>query len=316
MLVLLLSSVMLFSCDTSKTIAVVNGSKVKQSQLDRLVGQWEKSNPDQQITDSTKGAFYEQLISNELLIQFAKDKDVTITDEEVNTALDNFYKQSGMSKEDALAKYAEYGYNEQDIKDVLKRSLVQDAVSKKIAEDIKVTDEEVKALFDADPAKYKTVAGSHILFLVEEGATEIDDQVALSKANEVIAALNAGGDFKALATEKSEDTGSAANGGSLGEGTTRANSPFVTEFTDALFALEEGAFSQAPVKSQFGYHVIKADKVVSDFESLKESIKADLVNTRTSEEFQKQFKAFTDAAKIERKLTFSKEEPSTTPETK
>ncbi|QDQ28681.1 peptidylprolyl isomerase [Chitinimonas arctica] len=78
------------------------------------------------------------------------------------------------------------------------------------------------------------------------------------EANELIAALKKGKKFEDLAKEKSKDTGSKVNGGDLGWA---APTNFVKEFGDAMVKLAKGQVTQAPVKSQFGFHVIKLEDV-------------------------------------------------------
>ncbi|WP_374355236.1 peptidylprolyl isomerase [Chitinimonas sp.] len=76
------------------------------------------------------------------------------------------------------------------------------------------------------------------------------------EANDVIAALKKGKKFEDLAKDKSEDPGSKGNGGDLGWA---APTNFVKEFGDAMSKLAKGEVTKAPVKTQFGYHVIKLE---------------------------------------------------------
>ncbi|MCW5698111.1 MAG: peptidylprolyl isomerase [Bauldia sp.] len=106
-----------------------------------------------------------------------------------------------------------------------------------------VTDEELQARYQAEiaaldlPEEYWT---SHILVETED------------MANNIIAQLNDGADFAALATQFSID-GSAAQGGDLGY---YAIGQLIPEFEQAALALEAGTYTQNPVASQFGYHII------------------------------------------------------------
>ena len=90
-----------------------------------------------------------------------------------------------------------------------------------------------------------------------------------AEAQDIIAQLGKKGKFEKLA-EKSKDTGSAAQGGSLGW-----NVPgnFVPEFANAMLNLKKGEYTKEPVKSQFGWHVIKVDDIrdmkVPSFEEIK-----------------------------------------------
>jgi len=111
-----------------------------------------------------------------------------------------------------------------------------------------VTDAEIKAEYDKFVAANagKEYKASHILVDSED------------KAKAIIAQLDKGGNFEEIAKKESKDPGSGAKGGDLGW----ANpSSYVPEFTEAMIKLEKGKVTQAPVKSQFGWHVIRLDDV-------------------------------------------------------
>lgn len=101
---------------------------------------------------------------------------------------------------------------------------------------------------------------SHVLVSTKDGDQNIrSDAQALARANEVYQKLINNGDFAQLAKEYSDDPGSKDNGGSLGTmPIDYFKNSMVKEFVDATLALKPGEISK-PVKSQFGYHVIKLD---------------------------------------------------------
>ena len=137
------------------------------------------------------------------------------------------------------------------------RALVQDYVKKN-----PVSDADMKAEYD----KFKAQAGDkeyharHILVEKEEDAKAI------------IAKLKGGAKFEELAKD-SKDPGSAANGGDLDWAPPTA---FVKPFSDAMIALQKGQVTETPVKTQFGYHVIKLEDSraakVPTFEEVKPQI--------------------------------------------
>lgn len=109
-----------------------------------------------------------------------------------------------------------------------------------------VSDKEVKAEY----AKLKKELGDKQEMRARHILVESKD-----KAVELIKQLDAGGDFAALAQEHSKDPG-AKNGGDLGYFT---KEEMVPEFSSAAFALKKGSYSKEPVKTQFGWHVVKAE---------------------------------------------------------
>ena len=111
-----------------------------------------------------------------------------------------------------------------------------------------VTDAEIQAEYDKFVAANsgKEYRASHILVEKEE------------EAKAIIASLKKSGKFEEIAKKQSKDPGSGAKGGDLDW----ANpSGYVPEFTEAMIKLEKGKFTQTPVKSQFGWHVIRLDDV-------------------------------------------------------
>jgi len=124
--------------------------------------------------------------------------------------------------------------------DVLIRALIRDHLKAN-----PVKDEEVKAEYDKirKQAGDKEYRARHILVESEDEAKQIIDQ------------LKKGSKFEDLA-KKSKDTGSAQSGGDLDWNTPQT---FVKEFSDAMIKLDKGKFTETPVKTQFGYHVIRLD---------------------------------------------------------
>jgi parvulin-like peptidyl-prolyl isomerase len=118
-----------------------------------------------------------------------------------------------------------------------------------------------KAYYEKNKEKYVTVCASHILVATEQEAAAIEADLAK------------GGDFAAIAKAKSSDTGSGAAGGELG---CNPPSTYVPEFAAATVAQEVGKVGD-PVKTQFGYHIIKVTKRTnSKYEDVKAQIESEL----------------------------------------
>ena len=109
-----------------------------------------------------------------------------------------------------------------------------------------VTDAEIKAEYDKFAAANggKEYRARHILVEKEDDAKAI------------LASLKKGGKFDEIAKKQSKDPGSGANGGDLDWA--NANS-YVPEFSGALVKLKKGQLTETPVKTQFGYHIIRLD---------------------------------------------------------
>ena len=133
----------------------------------------------------------------------------------------------------------------------------------------------------------------HILFAINK---DIDDAAAKKQADEVLAKLKAGGDFDALAKQYSKDPGSASKGGDLGWA---GRGQYVKPFEDALFALKPGELS-APVKSEFGYHIIRLEEVEGGtsktFDQVRAEVESDYKNDRVRSVFYEKTQKLADAA--------------------
>ena len=111
--------------------------------------------------------------------------------------------------------------------------------------------------------------------------------------------LNNGEDFAALAKEYSTDTANAANGGELG---TFSKGQMVKEFEDSVFALKEGEISD-PVKTQFGYHIIKLDdkhEHKASFDEMKEQVKSTYQMIKRQENYLKVVNELSKKAEVKK----------------
>jgi len=130
---------------------------------------------------------------------------------------------------------------EQARQGVLTKLLTQDFAKKNV-----ITDADVKA----DYEKFKAQSAGteyrarHILVEKEEDAKAL------------IAQIKGGASFEELAKKNSKDPGSGANGGDLDFA---APGSYVPEFSQAMVALKKGEYTEVPVKTQFGYHIIKLE---------------------------------------------------------
>jgi len=121
---------------------------------------------------------------------------------------------------------------------------------------------------------------------------DLTDEEALAKAKDIRAKILAGADFATLAKAESDDTGSGAKGGELG---TFKRGQMVPAFDQAAFTLPVGQVSE-PVKSQFGYHIIKiTSRNAKSFEDAKAQIEKEL-KPKLAKEALEQLKAHTPVA--------------------
>ena len=152
-----------------------------------------------------------------------------------------------------------------------------------IFESLTVTEEEVRQYYDANLSQYQTegqVRASHILLRV--GDDENADADVAARAQALAAEARAGADFAELARAHSEDESNVENGGDLG---LFGRGRMVPEFEAAAFGLAAGEISD-PVKSAFGYHVIKVtekqEELTQPFDTVRATIENILKQERAS----------------------------------
>lgn len=159
---------------------------------------------------------------------------------------------------------------------------------------VEVSAEELQAEYEKEIANLgEQRKASHILL---ETGDALNDEQARAKLEELRQRILAGEDFAALAKEFSNDPGSAAAGGDLGYA---GQGVYDVAFEEALFALQVGQVS-APVKSEFGWHLIRLDDIqaaeVPSLDSLKPQLERELKTQKVEQRFVEVTKELEDAA--------------------
>jgi peptidyl-prolyl cis-trans isomerase D len=145
-----------------------------------------------------------------------------------------------------------------------------------LASKVPAGDAQLKAYYDEQKAKtperYVQPEQRHVLHILLQVADAKDDAAVKAKAEGILKRAQSGEDFAKLATEYSQDPGSAQKGGDLGWADRKA---YVAPFADAAFGMKEGEIT-GPVKTQFGYHILKLEAIqptaVKTFEQAKDEL--------------------------------------------
>jgi parvulin-like peptidyl-prolyl isomerase len=140
----------------------------------------------------------------------------------------------------------------------------------------KVSDEEMKKYYEEHKKDYETMRARHILIRfkgsrvpLKPDQKDLSQEEALAKANEIRKRLQTGADFAQVAKEESDDAGSGANGGSLGE---FRHGAMVGPFDEAAGKLPLGEISE-PVMTPFGYHIIQVQaREAKTYDEVKDEI--------------------------------------------
>ena len=283
-----------------KFVAKVNGEKISVEEFtkrfDKTKKYYEQQGMDfsteqsKQMLTSIQQQIVDEMIDETLTTQEAKKQNLTADDAKVESELANIKKQF---PDDAKYQEALKSQNmtEAELKAYLRVELTTKALSDKVTADVTVTDADIEKYYNenknqfAEPEKIKA---RHILVATEDGAKAIITQ------------LKGGANFIELAKAKSTEPGANESGGDLGY---FAKGEMVPEFETVAFALSVGTYSQQPVKTQFGYHVILVEDhkamVQKTFEQSKEDIKKNLPQTKKDEKFKNFLADLRKNAKIE-----------------
>jgi len=231
----------------NKILASVNGAQISEQDLEMAMVRFPQENQQYFRTEQGKKQLLDQMISFELIYNYAKESELEKSEE---------YKQQ---------------------LELMKKDLLIQAGVKKILDTVSVNDDDVKSFYDNNREMFKTeetVSAKHILVDSEE------------QANEIVEKINSGTSFEDAAKEFS-NCPSSSQGGNLGQ---FGRGRMVPEFENAAFQLAVGEIS-GPVKTQFGYHIIKVEDKLQATDRPYDEVKATIASNLLHE---KQNKAYTN----------------------
>lgn len=234
------------------TIAIVNGDKISKEAYKKEMSFYGSMLASRQ---NLKNSIVQMMVQDKLISDDMKANKLEIADKEVNDAFLNSVKQFG-GQEQFDKMLDDYNMDVEKFKETVKKDLMYQKHKEWFTKEHPVTDEEINQYYEDNKDEFAKRDASHILVEDEKTAKEIKEK------------LDSGQDFAELAKEYSKDSANAENGGNLG---TFSKGQMVKEFEDAVFKLKEGEISE-PVKTQFGYHIIKLNKVADSVEDNKEAI--------------------------------------------
>ena len=296
--------------------ATVNGTEIKEQKVTDQVqqirdqsglseeDQWGQFLVENDMTPSSvRDQILDTLVEQELILQGAKELGITVEDSEIDEYVNNM--KANYDGDEAWNKALEQaGFTEDSYRETLKESLYEQKVGEHFEEVAQVSDEDYVTQAQTYASYYDGAKrSSHILFSVSDSADENAMNEAKAKADEVRAQIEAGTlSFEDAVTQYSGDEGSKANGGDVGWDVLNS---FVTEYTDALATLAVGQLSE-PVKSQYGYHLIRVTeeykapedtKTITSLDQIPEGFRENIKSMAVSVKANSDYTAWLDGLK-------------------
>lgn len=283
----------MYSCGNSKNshkdpnvVAKIDKELIKKEEINEYYKGLENSfitqyGEDYKESDDFKQIYLDlvnQYVEQKVLVSLAKD-DGLVNESEIQEKVDEEFNNMESvfgSKEAFLTAIVNSRFkDEEDYKSKLKISFIIENLISKEVDSLKVSDSDIKTYYEKNTDKFLKGAGADVYHIF------LNDK---DEASKVLDELNDGEDFEKLAKIYGQD-GSASVGGYLGYQEFE-NSQLVADFMDEVKDMKEGEV-RGPVKTQFGYHIIKVENV-NDSEwteeldrvskNIEETLKAEKIN--------------------------------------
>lgn len=293
-----------------KVAAVVNDdliafSEVQQRAAPELAAAQQNGDPKQraELRQKALQAALDQLIGEKLMEKQIEELGITVTEQEVDLGLEDVRRQNNFEPEQFEQALRSEGYSMKEYREFMRKQLRRlKLVNAKVRSKVNISEKDLRTAYDqwarleqADPE----IRARHILVKLDPKASPEDEAKALEKAKALAAeARKPGVNFAELAKKKS-DGPSAAEGGDLG---TFRRGLMVPAFDKVAFALPEGGVSD-PVRTQFGWHVIKIEErksiEVKPFEEMKDRLQEKLTREQMEKYTEQYVKELRQQAAIE-----------------
>jgi foldase protein PrsA len=235
-------------------IALVGDRAIPKSEYDRLLAQAQATYEAREQEFPAAGtpefaqlrnALVRSLVEQAQFEIAAEEMDLTVTDEELETRLDEL-KEQFFEGDDA--KYQEelekQGLTEEQVLKDLRTRMLSEKIFEQVTSEVEVADADIAAYYEENKTQFEQPSSREVRHILVK---------TKAQADEIHAELENGGDFAKLAKQHSEDPASAKEGGTF----VAQKGATVAPFDKVAFELETGELSE-PVKTQFGWHIIEA----------------------------------------------------------
>ncbi|WP_026713304.1 peptidylprolyl isomerase [Flavobacterium daejeonense] len=244
-------------------IATVGDYIILDSDIDKAY--LEISSQGGSVKDITRCQMLGKLLEDKLYAHQAIQDSVKVTDAEIKSMMDERlnYMIQQLGTMDKVVKYYKKDSEEEFRSyffDILKENKLTSEMQKKIVDEVEITPEEVRNFFKKLPKDELPVFGAEMevaQIVVDPKITQAEKQKVIDRLNGFKKDIQEGSSFATKAVLYSQDPGSRSSGGFY---KMTRKTPFVKEFKDVAFSLEEGEIS-APFETEYGFHIIYLEKI-------------------------------------------------------
>ena len=289
-----------------KVVAVVEGTEITRGELEQTLTAFmaQRGRDGGNIPDAQKPQLYRMVLDDLIVDRLISKRsaEVKITDADVDKELDGV-KKNFPSEDEFTTQLTKSGQTVERLRENIRTNLRQRRwVDDQLKGKDEVTDAEAEDFYKKNTKQFEApekVRASHILVSVPMDAAP---EVVAEKekvAKGLLDRVKKGEDFGKLAAEKSEDPSAKQNSGDLDF---FSKDQMVPEFADAAFKMKQDEVSAEPVRSQFGYHVIKMtgrkDAETMALAEVKPKLVAYLKNQKKQQEIEKVVKTMREKADV------------------
>ena len=270
-----------------RVVAVVDDAVILESEvyfrmlplladLQKITDKREQSRRESKL----RGQIVDDMISEELIVQAAKDANLKVDAKEVDAAVQEIKQQNNIDDAGWEQVLAMQGFTVASYKKNMERQILRiRSINTLVRPRVTITDEDVKARYDEMTRRSASVSRvhlRHVLIGLPPKSTENQVAQAKAQAGEIIQKAKGGTDFGELARQYSNDAATRAGGGDLGW-IERGSLP--TEWEVIVFAMDKGEI-RGPISGPSGLHVFYVEDLekseLKPFEELKEQVRNEL----------------------------------------
>ncbi|KIA97503.1 peptidylprolyl isomerase [Flavobacterium sp. AJR] len=287
-------------------IATVGDYIILDSDIDK--GYLEISSQGGSIKDVSRCQMLGKLLEDKLYAHQAIQDSIIVSDAEVKGMMDERLNYMVQQIGD-INKVVQY-YKKNSVEefktyfaDILKEQKLASEMQKKIIDGVEITPEEVRNFFKKIPESELPTFGAEMevaQIVVNPKISDVEKKKVIDRLNGIKKDVEDGASFATKAVLYSQDPGSSSNGGYY---KMTRKTPFVKEFKDIAFSLQEGEIS-APFETTFGFHIIKVDKIKGQEVELRHILIAPVVSEDALKEAKERITGIREKI-IDKKVTFA-----------